>query len=133
MVTSIKQSPVLKGHLFLSYHEKIHMNWTSFKRSPILKDQFFPFSQWWPLNTGLPVIVLILSLVDFRWYIEASWWTNSYLLSIVVPEHVWPLPLYPALQLHRWLPTVLIQSAFLSQLSKPFKHSFISETKQNVI
>jgi hypothetical protein len=27
-------SPVLKGHPFLSYHRKFHMNWTSFKRSP---------------------------------------------------------------------------------------------------
>jgi hypothetical protein len=34
-VISIKQSPVLKGHFFLSCHRKFHMNWTSFKRSPI--------------------------------------------------------------------------------------------------
>ena len=27
--TSIKQSPVFKGHLFLSSHRKFHINWTS--------------------------------------------------------------------------------------------------------
>ena len=32
-VTSIKQSPVLKGHLFLYCHRKFHMNCTSFKWS----------------------------------------------------------------------------------------------------
>ena len=26
VVTSIKQSSVLKGHIFLSYHKKFHMN-----------------------------------------------------------------------------------------------------------
>ena len=36
VVTSIKQSPVLKCHLFLSCHRKLHMTW-------------------WPLNTGLTV------------------------------------------------------------------------------
>ena len=40
-VTSIKQSPVLKGHLFLVKSLKFHMNCTSFKRSPVLKDHFF--------------------------------------------------------------------------------------------
>ena len=39
-VTSIKQSPVLKGHLFLSCHRTFHMNWTSFKRPPVLYDHF---------------------------------------------------------------------------------------------
>ena len=34
--TSIKQSPVLKGTLFLSCHITFHMNWTSFNRSPVL-------------------------------------------------------------------------------------------------
>ena len=41
VVTSIKQSHVLKGHFFLFYHITFHMNWTSFKRSPVLKDHFF--------------------------------------------------------------------------------------------
>ena len=35
-VTSIKQSPVLKGHLFLFCRRTFKMNWTSFKRSPVL-------------------------------------------------------------------------------------------------
>jgi len=35
-VTSIKQSPVLRGH-FLSCHRTFHMNSTSFKMSPVLK------------------------------------------------------------------------------------------------
>jgi len=35
-VTSIKQSPVFKGHLFLSHHRNFHMNLTSFKMSPVL-------------------------------------------------------------------------------------------------
>jgi len=48
-VTSIKQSPVFKGLLFLFCHRKFHMNLisferslylTSFKRSPVLKDHF---------------------------------------------------------------------------------------------
>jgi len=33
------QSPVLKG--FLSYHRKLHMNLTPFKRSPVIKDHLF--------------------------------------------------------------------------------------------
>jgi hypothetical protein len=40
-VTSIKQSPVLKGHPFLSCHRKFLMHWSSFERSPVFKDQFF--------------------------------------------------------------------------------------------
>ena len=35
VVTSIKQSPVLKGNFFLSCHRNFHMNLTSFKRSPV--------------------------------------------------------------------------------------------------
>jgi hypothetical protein len=41
VVTSVKQSPVFKGHSFLSCHRKFHMNWTSFKRSPVLKGNLF--------------------------------------------------------------------------------------------
>jgi hypothetical protein len=36
VVTSIKQSLVLKGHLFLSCHKQFDMNWTPFKRLPVL-------------------------------------------------------------------------------------------------
>ena len=36
VVTSIQQSFVFKGHLFLSCHSKFHMYWTSFKRPPVL-------------------------------------------------------------------------------------------------
>ena len=39
-VTSIKQSPVLKGHLFLVLHRKFHLNLTFFKRSSVLKGHF---------------------------------------------------------------------------------------------
>ena len=39
VVTSIKQSPVLKGNL--SRHRTFHMNLTSFKRSPVLKVHYF--------------------------------------------------------------------------------------------
>ena len=43
-VTSIKQSPVLKGDFFFSFcHRKFHINRTSFKRSPVLEDHFFFF------------------------------------------------------------------------------------------
>jgi hypothetical protein len=35
-VTTIKQSPVFKGYIFLSCHRKFHMNWTPFKTSPVL-------------------------------------------------------------------------------------------------
>jgi len=35
-VTSIKQSLVFKGNIFLSCHRKFHMNLTSFKRSPVV-------------------------------------------------------------------------------------------------
>ena len=34
----------------LSSHRKFHMNWTSFKRSPVLWG-YFSLSQRWPLNT----------------------------------------------------------------------------------
>jgi hypothetical protein len=40
------QPPILSTHLyykvtfFLSYHRKFYINWTSFKRTPILKDLF---------------------------------------------------------------------------------------------
>ena len=34
-------STILNGHLFLYCHRKCHMNWTSFKRSPVLEDHFF--------------------------------------------------------------------------------------------
>ena len=56
--TSIKQSPVLKGHFFLSYHRKFHMNWTSFKRSPVLSGHFLLY-QCWPLSTGLTMYIYI--------------------------------------------------------------------------
>ena len=35
--TEIQKSPVLKGNLFLSCHRRVHMNWTSFKRIPVLR------------------------------------------------------------------------------------------------
>jgi hypothetical protein len=57
MVTSIKQSPVLKG-LFLSCLRKFHISWTSFKRSPVLKDHFLFVLK--ALNTGLTVSPLFL-------------------------------------------------------------------------
>ena len=41
VVTSIKQSPVFKGHFLLFCHRKFHMNRTSFKRLPVLWDHFF--------------------------------------------------------------------------------------------
>ena len=41
VVTSIKQSTVLKVTFVLSCRSQFHMNWTSFKRSPVLKDHFF--------------------------------------------------------------------------------------------
>ena len=41
VVIFIKQSPVLKGHPFPFLSQKIHINSTSFKRSPVLKDHFF--------------------------------------------------------------------------------------------
>ena len=51
--TSIKQSPVLKVTFFLSCHRNFHMNWTSFKRSSVLKDHFsfalwpvYPWTEW---------------------------------------------------------------------------------------
>jgi hypothetical protein len=39
-VTSIKQSPVLKGHLFLFPSWKISYELNLFKRSPVLKERF---------------------------------------------------------------------------------------------
>ena len=51
-------SSLLRGYLYwkvtdsLSHHRQFHKNWTSFKRSPVLKDHFF-FIQRWHLNTGL--------------------------------------------------------------------------------
>jgi hypothetical protein len=53
-------SPLLSSHLylkvnfFLSCHRKFHVNWTSFKRSPVLQGHFF-FVPKWPLSTGLSV------------------------------------------------------------------------------
>ena len=55
VVTSIKQLPALKGYFFLSCHRIVHINWTSFKRSPVLEDHF-SLSQMWPLNTDLTVL-----------------------------------------------------------------------------
>ena len=66
------RSPLLSSHLyenvtfFLSCHRKDHMNWTSFKRSPVLKDHF-ALSQSWPLNTGLTVFVRLFHL-SFKSY-----------------------------------------------------------------
>ena len=48
---------VKRWFLFLSCHIKFHMNWTSFRRSPVLKDHFFS-PQRWPFNTVLTVIVI---------------------------------------------------------------------------
>ena len=45
--------------LFLSCHRKFQMKWTSFKRSPVLKDHFY-HSKGGPLNTGLTVYKLNL-------------------------------------------------------------------------
>jgi hypothetical protein len=36
IVNSIKQSPVLKGHLFLSCHRKFHFDLTFFDRSHVI-------------------------------------------------------------------------------------------------
>jgi hypothetical protein len=44
-VISIKQSPMLRGHILLSCYRKCHMNWTSFKTT-------FSLTQMWPPNTG---------------------------------------------------------------------------------
>jgi hypothetical protein len=57
-VTSIKQH--YKVTLFLTCHRNFHMNWTSFKRLPVLRGHFF-LSQWWPHNTGLTVVHLYLN------------------------------------------------------------------------
>ena len=51
------QSPLLKGHFFCR-HRKFHMNWTSFKRSPVFWDHFSS-SQSWPLNTGLTLLLFV--------------------------------------------------------------------------
>ena len=40
-VSSVKQSPVIKCHYFLSCHIIFHMNWTSFKMSSVLIGHFF--------------------------------------------------------------------------------------------
>jgi hypothetical protein len=55
-VISIKQLPVLKGHLFLLCHGKFQMHWASFKRS---YETILSWSQGSPLNTGLIVYDLI--------------------------------------------------------------------------
>ena len=52
VVTSIKHSPVFKGHLFLFRHRKFHMKWTSFHLSYKAN---ISVSQKWLLNTSLIV------------------------------------------------------------------------------
>jgi hypothetical protein len=58
----------LKVSFFLSGHRKFHMNWTSFKRSPVLKDpdHFFFWCQMWPLNTGLNIWQVCIPFAYFR-------------------------------------------------------------------
>ena len=57
-------SPLLSSHLclkvtlFLSHYRKFHMNWTSFKRWPVLKNHF-SMSQMWPLNGGLTALLRV--------------------------------------------------------------------------
>ena len=68
VITSIKQSPVLKGHIFLVMSQKIPYQLNLFKRPPVLKGHF-SLSQRWPFNTGLTVftcfehIFVIIKLV----------------------------------------------------------------------
>ena len=52
----LKLSPVFKDHRFLSCHRKCHMNWVSFKRSPVLKATFSLYQRW-PCNTGLTILL----------------------------------------------------------------------------
>ena len=53
----LSSCPYLKITFFFSYRKKFHMNWTSFKRSPVLKKHVF-FVPKWHLDTGLTVPLL---------------------------------------------------------------------------
>ena len=48
----------------MSCHRKFHMNLTSLKRSPVLKGHFF--TQRWPLNTGLTVVDISLKIIILK-------------------------------------------------------------------
>ena len=71
------QSPVFKGHLFLSCRRKFLMNWTS------LNKQRWPLNtgltvQRWPLNTGLTVYGFVFcSNIVFTLNI----WSNKYFMT----------------------------------------------------
>ena len=59
-----------RSPFFLSCHRKFHMNWTSFKRSPVLKEHFFPYPNGKLLTPGLTVSQL-LSFTDVT--VRAVW------------------------------------------------------------
>ena len=80
VATSIKQSPVLKGHLFLVQSLKISNELNLFKRSPVLKDHFF-LSQGWPLNTGLTVLY---NSCLFNAYFTVKWIDNGRIPVLLV-------------------------------------------------
>jgi hypothetical protein len=87
IITSIKQSHVFKGHIFLSYHRKFNMNWTSFKVTYSLfqKSVFNGVSVTWSLVFSvvfcrsffvlflLVIVLSVLRLYRFwlpRWYLQ---------------------------------------------------------------
>jgi hypothetical protein len=64
-VTSIKQSPVFKGHLFLSYPVIENFIWIEpLLRGHLSYNATFSLSQRWPLNTGLTLLLIFIKAVS---------------------------------------------------------------------
>ena len=63
-----------KVTFFLFYYRKFHMNWTSFKRSPVLKKDTFSLSQRWHLNTGMTICLFLFCFrCSFVFYNKSIW------------------------------------------------------------
>jgi hypothetical protein len=76
-VISIKQSPVLKGHLFCPVEE--NFIWTE----PVLRGHLFSktefsLAQRWPVNTGLTVILFHVWKCWLKYIIKMSFWQHFY-------------------------------------------------------
>jgi hypothetical protein len=94
-LTCYKRSP-----FFLSCHRQFHMNWTSFKRSPVLKEHFFSLSQWWAKTSNFKEISLLIGCYNFLWQFNFFMYTiriKSYFnlltchaVGDLKKPHLWP-------------------------------------------
>ena len=120
-VTSIMQSPVLKGPFVMSCHRRFHMNWNSFKRRSLDHFFFVPglnvnWIQW--KKTVFSVSQMYFIKVKYQGW---SWLENKTEINEKIAETIYT-------PLSKW--SFLICSDHVQQLSKNF---FLEEYSWNQI